>query len=168
MKKILLSTIMLFVCFALQAQTITGDAARDAKIKTESQKLTEDGIVVIDEQTLFELSDEEFEIETKGYWPKNQLTENLILPKFGGNVETSVYATTSLKLLWFYAILKCELTDVEKYTDELKAAGWNIDAKTQRQETVFSFDARHKSGHKMHLTHNQREKLMKIEIDSRE
>ena len=167
MKKIILSSVILFTSAALWAQSFTGDATRDAKIVTESQKMTEDGMVVIDEQTLFELSDEEFEIETKGYWPKNKLTENLILPKFGGEVETSTYTTMAMELTWFYAIFKSQLADVEKYADELNAAGWSINAEKQHNENVFAFDARHSSGQKLHLTFNQKDGLMKIEIDTR-
>lgn len=167
MKKIIFSSIMLFASAQLWAQVFTGDASRDAKIESESHKMTEDGMVVIDDQTLFELSDEEFEIETKGYWPKNRLTENLILPKFGGEVETSTYATKVMELTWFYAILKSQLSDVEKYAEELKSAGWNNDAKTQHNENVFVFDAQHTSGQKMHLTFSHKDGLMKVEIDTR-
>ena len=167
MKKIFLITVLFLAVATLRAQSYTGDATRDAKIKAESQKMADGEMVVIDNQTLFELSDEEFELETKGYWPKNQLTDYLVQPKFGDNLETSTYATAEMELTWFYAILKCELADYEKYVDELKAFGWNVDANLQKGDDLLSFDARHNAGLKMHFTYRKSNRDFHLEIDSR-
>ena len=166
MKKILFLVASLFASTTLWAQSYTGDTARDAKIKAESQKMNNGEMVVIDDQTLFELSDGDFEIETKGYWPKNQLTDYLVQPKFGEKLETSTYATTTMELTWFYAILNCELADYEKYVEELRAFGWNIDANLQKGD-VCVFDAQNKAGVKMHFTYRKSERGFRLEIDSR-
>ena len=169
MKKILLSAVLIFAGAALWAQSFTGNAALDAKIKAESQKLTDGGYVVIDEatETVLQLYDEAFELETNS-WPKNKLTDYLIQPKFGEELGTSTYATTALELTWFYAIMKCELADYEKYVEELKAFGWNIDVDYTKGDDLLSFDARHKAGLKMHFTYRKSNRDFNLVIDSRD
>ena len=181
MKKILLSAVMVFAGAALWAQAITGNAAFDAKIKAESQKLDDGGYVMIDEatETILERDDDELEVETK-IWPKNKLTENMVLPKFFNKdeVNAAVYMTTKLELTWFFAyVSKCERADFEKYVEELKAAGWNkgfkfagyiIDALLSQGENVWVFNAQNESGLKMLLSYDKRDNWVKVEIDSRD
>lgn len=172
MKKILLSAVLIFAGAALWAQSFTGNAALDAKIKAESQKLDDGGVALIDEatETALQRDDEELEVSTK-LWPKNKLTENVVLPKFYNKdeVEASVYMTTKLELTWFFAyVSKCERADFEKYIEELKAAGWNNDVSLSRGENVWVFDARNESGLKMHLSHDKKDNWVKVQINSRD
>lgn len=168
MKKILLSVVLVFAGTLLWAQAITGDSVLDAKIKTESQKLGKTGgsDVIIDEatETILQYEEETFKVSTK-IWPKNKLTENLAQPKFCKKIEASVEMIYKFELTSFYALTdKCERADVEKYVEELKAAGWNIDAETKNHENVYAFDAQHKSGLYLRITHNLKDKQLKIKI----
>ena len=125
MKKILLSAVLVFAGAALWAQAITGDSVRDAKIKAECQNLTADASIAIDEQTLISLLDNGIRVATK-YLPKNKLTENLVLPEFG-KFEVITYLTPNCELKSLVAIVSdCEWDAVGKYSEDLKAAGWDF------------------------------------------
>ena len=125
MKKILLSAVLVFAGTLLWAQTITGDSVRDAKIKAECQNLTADASIAIDEQTLISLSNNGIRVATK-YLPKNKLTENLVLPEFG-KFEVITYLTPNCELKSLVAIVSdCEWDAVGKYSEDLKAAGWDF------------------------------------------
>ena len=125
MKKILLSAVLVFVGAALCAQAITGDSVRDARIKSEFQNLTADATITIDEQTFLSLLDNEIELVTK-YLPKNKLTEKLVQPEFG-QFEVITYLTPNCELKSLVAIVSdCEWDAVGKYSEDLKAAGWDF------------------------------------------
>ena len=125
MKKILLSAVLVFAGTLLWAQAITGDSVLDAKIKAECQNLTADASIAIDEQTLISLLDNEIRVATK-YLPKNKLTENLVLPEFG-KFEVITYLTPNCELKSLVAnVSDCEWDAVGKYSEDLKAAGWDF------------------------------------------
>ena len=183
MKRLLLSVVLVFVGAALWAQAITGNAAFDAKIKAESRKLKVGDFILIDEATeTVLLLDEngppflpvgllEFKVSTK-FWPKNKLTENVVLPKFydKDKVEAWFYMTNKLELTSFSALVgKCERTDFEKYIEELKAAGWNNDVELfWREDGFLMFEARNKSELNMRLSHDKTDNWVRIDIDSGE
>jgi hypothetical protein len=161
MKKILLTLTAVVAATSLWAQQYTGNAARDAKIEAERAKIAEGGIVVIDEQTAISLSDGDFCVDTKVYWPDNHFTKLIPKPIFSAAPETAIYESQFIVQLG-----KCEQEIAEKYIDELKSMGWDLNAESQCHETKLAFDAYNHSGMKIHFIYDKKSGTAHFDIDS--